>query len=310
MSQREVFGAMRKINNELWLLLFLVLIAAVLNFLAASQRMALVFYFMPVMYSAYYFGRRHATLTACASVALVVVLTYLNPVMFSRKTELPFDSRYFDLTVWGGILVVTGYAMGTLYERNQKTLLEMKDGYDSMMVILQHFLANEKYSEAHAYRISMYATKIAESMGLDSESTEDVRLAALLRNVNELGISNDVLYKAASVSHEGLATGNRRGKQSSKARAIGGSLQRAIPILAAHQEIKSTGHNLIDAPIEVQVLAVADAYETLISGADGRKLSPQQAGEIIAKSSGKKYDSLVVDAFEKAFGEQARGAGA
>ena len=58
----------------------------------------------------------------------------------------------------------------------------------------------------------------------------------------------------------------------------------------------------------VQVLAVADDYQTLISGADGRKLSPQQAEEIVTKSSGKKYDSMVVDAFAKAFGEQAQGA--
>ena len=300
---------MRKTNHELWLLLFLVLIAAVLNFLAASQRMALVLYFLPVMFSAYYFGRRHATLTACASVFLVVLLTYVNPAVFNRRAELlPFDNRYFDLTVWGGVLVVAGYAMGTLYERNQNTLHEMKDGYDSMMVILQHVLSHEKYSEAHAYRVSMYATKIAEAMGLDPQSTEDVRTAALLRNVQELGISYDVLYKAANVSHEDLAkTGD---KKAAKAEAVGNSLQRAIPIFNSHEQLKKAGQTMIDAPLEVQVLAVADAYETLIGGKDGRKLSPQQAEEIIIKSSGKKYDSMVVDAFAKAFGEQARGVGA
>ncbi len=295
---------MRKINHELWLLLFLVLIAAVLNFLAASQRMALVFYFLPVMFSAYYFGRRHATLTACASVFLVVLLTYINPAMFNRKAELlPFDNRYFDLTVWGGVLVVAGYAMGTLYERNQKTLHEMQDGYDSMMVILQHVLSHEKYSEAHAYRVSLYATKIAEAMGLDPQSTEDVRSAALLRNVQELGIGHDVLYKAANVSHQDP-------HNTAKGEAAGNSLQRAIPIFNSQQQLKKAGQTMIDAPLEVQVLAVADAYEALISGGDGRKLSPQQAEEIITKSSGKKYDSMVVDAFEKAFGKQARGAGA
>lgn len=47
---------MRKINPELWLLLFLVLIAAILNFLVASQRMALVFYFLPTLFSAYHLG--------------------------------------------------------------------------------------------------------------------------------------------------------------------------------------------------------------------------------------------------------------
>ena len=79
---------MQKITKELFLLLFLVLIAAMIHFLVASQRMALVFYFLPVLYSAYYFGRRHATMTACASVALVVGLTILNPAMFSHHREL------------------------------------------------------------------------------------------------------------------------------------------------------------------------------------------------------------------------------
>src|SRR5579863_10047682 len=113
-------GCLRKINPELWLLLFLVVIAAMLNFLVASQRMALVFYFLPTLYSAYHFGRRHATLTAVASIVLVVLLIYLNPAIL-RHLELPLG-LWFDLTVWGGILMVAGYATGTLYERNQKTL--------------------------------------------------------------------------------------------------------------------------------------------------------------------------------------------
>ena len=46
---------MRKINPELWLLLFLLVIAAMLNFLVASQKMALVFYFLPTLFSAYLF---------------------------------------------------------------------------------------------------------------------------------------------------------------------------------------------------------------------------------------------------------------
>ncbi|MBZ5722124.1 MAG: hypothetical protein LAO03_17260 [Acidobacteriia bacterium] len=301
---------MRHANKELWLLLFLVVIAAMLNFLAASQRMALVFYFLPVLFSAYQFGRRHATLTASASVFLVVLLTYLNPNMFSRRADLPFDSRYFDLTVWGGILVVTGYAMGTLYERNQKSLHEMKDGYEGMLAILQHFLANEKYSEAHSYRICMYATKIAEALGLDSGSTEDVRTAALLRNVSELGISNEILYKAANLSQEELEQSVRKGgKPLQDTQALGGSLRRAIPILVAEQKLIKSGADASDAPVEVQVLAMAETYESLVNGPRERRMSPKQAEEIMVKSSAKKYDSMIVDAFVKAFGEQARGAG-
>jgi hypothetical protein len=299
---------MKKVNKELWLLLSLVVIAAILNFMVSSQRVVLSFYFLPTLYSAYHFGRRHATLTAFASVIMVVLLTYMNPTLFSRRIAAAGENPLFDLAVWGGILVVTGYAMGTLYERNQKSLHELKDGYDGMLVILQHFLANEKYSEAHAYRVSLYATKIAESLGLDSESIEDVRTAALLRNVNELGVSNEILYKAANLSEEELDRDMRKpGKTNNKVHTMGGSLRRAIPVLVGEQKLTRSGANAVDAPIEVQVLAVADAYESLISS---RKMSPAQAEEIIIKSSGKKYDSMVVDAFVKAFGQTARGAGA
>ena len=80
-SRRLTLGSssrktVHKVNKELLLLLFLVVIAAMIHFLVASQAIALVFYFLPTLYSAYYFGRRHATLTACASVCLVVLLTF------------------------------------------------------------------------------------------------------------------------------------------------------------------------------------------------------------------------------------------
>jgi hypothetical protein len=290
----------------------MVLIAVMINSLVASQRMAPVFYFLPTLYSAYYFGRRHATLTALGSVILVVLPTFVNPAMFSHRIDhLSIDPRWFDLTVWGGILVVAAYAMGTLYERNQKSLNELKDGYDGMLAILQHFLANQKYSEAHSYRISMYATKIAESLGLDAGSIEDIRTAALLRNVSELGISNEILYKAANLSQEDLEKGiQKQGKTTSKAQAMGGSLHRAIPILVAEQQLTKTGGNPADAEIEVQVLAVAEKFESLVSDRREGKMSPAQAVEAIAKGFGTNYDSMIVDAFVKAFGQQARGAGA
>ncbi len=250
---------MRKINPELLLLLFLLLIAAMLNFLVASQKMALVFYFLPTLFSAYCFGRRHATLTAVASVVLVVLLTYLNPAMFTRRVDLPFDPRWFDLTVWGGVLMVAGYATGTLYERNQKTLREMEDGYDGMLVILQNFLASQKHSETHAYRISMCATKIGEAVGLDAGSVEDIRLAALLFHMKELGITNEVLCKAAQVSREDLQqVAHNRGKEQLKPGATNGALRRAIPIFLTERQLRQNGGKPEDASLEVQILALAE----------------------------------------------------
>jgi response regulator RpfG family c-di-GMP phosphodiesterase len=121
--------------------------------------------------------------------------------------------------------------MGTLYERNQKSLKELKDGYDGMLVILRQFLCNQKNSEADAFRISSCATKIAGALGLDPESSEDLRTAALLRNVNEIGISNEILYKAANLSHEELEKAMRKGEGegATNAQLMGGSFRRVFP---------------------------------------------------------------------------------
>jgi len=302
-----------KITKELLLLLFLVLIAALINHLVASQRMALVFYFLPMLYSAYCFGRRHAVGTACASILLVVGLTLTNPGLMARQGELvlPFDSRWLDLTVWGGVLVIAAYAMGTLYERNQKSMREMKDGYDGMLVLLQQFLTNQKYSEAHSYRISMYATKVAEAMGLDTQSTEDVRMAALLRNVNEMGVTNDILFKAANLSESDVDNLQKENiKADSNARAMSSTLQRAIPIMMTAQQLNKTGASPAETALEVQILTLAEKFDSLISDSRGGKMSPAQAADSIVKGFGAKYDSMVVDAFAKAFGQHAQGAGA
>ena len=297
---------MRKINPELWLLLFLVVIAAMLNFLVASQRMALVFYFLPTLYSAYHFGRRHATLTAVASIVLVVLLVYMNPTMFRRHLEIPLG-LWFDVTVWGGVLMVAGYATGTLYEHNQESLREMEEGYDGMLAILQNFLANQKYSEAHAYRISMCATKVAEAVGLDAESVEDIRTAALLFNMKELGISNEVLIKAAQVSQEDLQQGRKR-KFTSRAGAMGGSLRRAIPIFLSERQMRQDGGKPEEASLEVQILSLAEEYEAMTTGQRNTKMSPAQAGQEVVKRAQGRYDSMIVGGFSQAFGGQASNA--
>jgi len=305
---------LRKINPELWLVLFLVLIAAALNFLVASQRMALVFYFLPTLYSACHFGRRHATLTALASVVLVVLLVFTNPATFNRRVELPFDARWFDLALWGGVLMVAGYVAGTLYERNQKTLREMEDGYDGMLSILQNFLANQKYSDAHAYRIAMCATRVAETLGLDPGSVEDIRTAALLFNLKELGVSIDVISKAAQGTQEDLRQARPGStKLTSKASGMGGSLRRAIPIFLCERQLRLDGDGVgvSDASFEVQILMLAEEYESLISGNSGvAKLAPSQAGKEVARRFASRSDSLVLDSFTKAFGGEAAGAGA
>jgi len=73
-------GRLEEVNKELWLLLSMFGICLLLNYVLASQRMVLSLYTFPTIVSAYVYGRRHATLTAFASVLIVVLLQLQNPV--------------------------------------------------------------------------------------------------------------------------------------------------------------------------------------------------------------------------------------
>jgi len=230
--------------------------------------------------------------------------------MFTRHVDFPF-AKWFDIAVWGGVLMVAGYATGKLYERNQKTLREMGEGYDGMLVILQNFLANQKYSDSHAYRISLCATRIAEGVGLDSGSIEDIRTAGLLFNMKELGITNEVLCKAAQVSEDDLQRRKQKGTRIvSKGSATGGSLRRAIPIFLEERQLRQNRGKPESASFEVQILVLAEENEALISGQRGTKLSPAQAGQEVIKRAQGHYDSMIINAFTNIFGGQAATAGA
>ena len=66
---------LERVNKELLLVFSMFVIALLLNFLIDAQRMVLYIYTLPTVASAYIYGRRHATLTAFASVLLVTLLT-------------------------------------------------------------------------------------------------------------------------------------------------------------------------------------------------------------------------------------------
>ena len=114
-------------NQELWLVLSLFLIALAFNYLMASQRMVMVFYTLPTVFSAYLYGRRHATLTALASTLLVVLIQLVNPQPFTESLSAAgLGEEWFEVGVWGGTLMVTGYFMGTLHQHRNAQLKELR----------------------------------------------------------------------------------------------------------------------------------------------------------------------------------------
>ncbi len=300
-----------QVNKELWILLSLFAIAFLLNQVLASQQMVLGFYVLPTLGSAYLYGRRHATLTALASVLMVVLLVMYGDAFGAERERMmaagPWYERWLNVIVWGGSLLVTGYMMGTLCERKNMQVQELRDTYHGVLMILRHFMSKDSYTAHHSQRVSAYAATLAAIMDLNSDIVEDIKAAAMLHDIGKLDISRELLYKAARLTNEEYEEIKQHvSKGIGLLEPVGGSLRRVIPIvLAHHDKFDGTGYHPTQGdaiPIEARIIAVADVYDSLTSDRPYRKaMSPFEARDIIVKGSETEFDPKVVAAFQKAF---------
>ncbi len=301
----KTFSKVLDVNKELWLLLSMFAIAAMLNFVLASHRVLLGFYGLPVLFSAYFYGRRHAVMTAVASILIVLIVLQLNPYVLQEHVG-PLQ-KWLDFAIWAGILVITAYGMGTLHEHKSRQLGELRETYDGVLMILCHFVSKDNYTQNHSYRVSIYATQIAHDMGASAEFIEDVRTAALLHDIGKLEVSRQVLYKSTKLTEDERSEMsqhvNRGGELIDLAK---GSLRRVVPIILAHHDSfsgsgvpKPSGREI---PLGARIIAVADVYDALTSDRPYRKAMPFfEARDYIINKAGSDFDPEVVDAFVRTF---------
>jgi putative nucleotidyltransferase with HDIG domain len=298
---------MAEVNKELLLILSIVASAGLITLLITGQRMALTIYNLPTLFAAYYFGRRRAVEASVASVLLVTWLNIMHPSVLGRETAALLG--WSDLAIWAGFLLISAYVTGTLYEHGESRLRELRETYYGVLQILNHFISNDKFTQNHSYRVSLYATQIAGEMGM-SEDRIDVRAAALLHDIGKLETSREILYKAARLTEEEMT--HVRGhvdKGIGLLSPVGGSLHRILPIvLGHHDKFDGSGYHPVkgeDIPIEARIISVADVYDALVSDRPYRKgITPFEARDVITKAAGKDFDPKVVKAFETAFRKQ------
>jgi putative nucleotidyltransferase with HDIG domain len=298
-----------KINKELLLILSILVFAAIINFFVAGQRLVLSFYDLPTLFAAYYFGRPRAMQTAIASALIVCWLNLVNPAVLAGGTNgVPRQLlAWSDVAIWGAFLLITAYAMGTLYDRKQRSLADLRETYYGVLQILCGVISNDKYTQNHSYRTSVYAARIAGEMRLPEQQVEDIRAAALLHDIGKLEVSRQILYKAAKLRDEEIVEmQSHLDKGMDRLKPVGGTLRRVLPIILSHHDkFDGSGYHSTkgeDIPLEARIISVADAYDAMVSDRPYRKaITSFEARDVLLKGAGKDWDPKVVEAFQAAF---------
>lgn len=293
------------VNKELWIILTLLLLCLGANYVVDSASALLGLYTLPTIVSAYIYGRRHAVCTALLSFLLVFIISYSRFSVLGEAHML--SASLYDVIAWGCALVITAYAMGTLFIHNELKLMELRQSYIGVLHILHYFVAKDKYTENHSYRVSLYAMKIAAELGFSPTRIEDVRAAALLHDIGKLDIGREILYKASKLTPQEYDQVKAHVKKGADMLdPVRGPLERIIPIILAHHDrYNGSGYGTrkgSEIPFESRIIAVADVYDSLVSDRPYRRgIPPLDAREHIVKGSGSEFDPKVVTSFLNIF---------
>jgi putative nucleotidyltransferase with HDIG domain len=293
------------------LLVGVILVAACSGtYFVQEKAVMLNFYYLPVLSAGYFLGRRTGVLTAILSILVVVISGLVFPYSFFKRQD--FLENLAQLLSWGGFLILTSIAVGTLYEQNERRLQDLKSAYIGILEILSKYLeSTDRYTEGHSVRVSELATEIAIAMGLPRAEVENIRVSGLLHDIGKMEISGEILHKAAELSSEErelIDTHTVKGAY--LLTSVGSVLKEVVPIVVSHHKYFMSGpeereKETSEIPLGARIVAVADAFDAMTTDRPYRKgLPPWEALEKIVSKGGRQFDLKVVEAFKRVINEK------
>jgi putative nucleotidyltransferase with HDIG domain len=282
-----------------------------------EKSIILNFYYLPVLVASYFLGRRMGMLASIFSILAVLLFTFLFPEQFLSNTKI--WRGFALLSAWSGFLILASVAVGTLYERNEHRLLDLKNAYVGILEILSKYLESaDQYTKGHSIRVSELSMEIATAMELPRPEVENVRIAALLHDIGKIEVSGGILRKAAEVNIEEQEEMEAQASKGTFLLAsVGSVLKEVVPIVVAHHKYfmnaldtppGSKDKELPKIPLGARIIAVADAFDTMTTDRPYRKgMPPWTALEEIVSKAGRQFDPEVIEAFKMVFTNKQEG---
>jgi len=163
----------------------------------------------------------------------------------------------------------------------------------------------------HTQRVGWNSALLAEALGLSAAQVELIRRASPLHDVGKIGIPDHVLLKPGTLTPEEFEI--MKAHTTIGAKILSGS---QFPLLQLARDIAHAHHERWDGggfpqglrgesvPLEARIVAVADAFDAMISNRPYRKaLTSNETWEILWDGAGSQWDERVVEAFAAAMAE-------
>ena len=203
-----------------------------------------------------------------------------------------------------------GEEIGVVVE-NIRLYENLRQAYLSTIRALAEAIdARDAYTKGHSDQVSSLSVATAEEMGLEEEMIIDIRDAGYLHDVGKIGTPDAVLLKQGVLTQDEMETMREHPGTSHRILAEA-HLTDGVKEMIKHHHERYDGSGYPDnleadsIPVGSRILAVADAYEAMISDRPYRpRLSDEEAREELKRCSGSQFDPEVVEAFLRVRGRE------
>lgn len=200
-----------------------------------------------------------------------------------------------------GLIHLSLSEVSRLRARTRAAIFEMADLLDQ----------RDPYTHGHSQRVAEYAERVARHLQLPQSQTDLIRESARLHDLGKIGTPDSVLHKPASLAGHEVVAMQAHAEYGARILEKLPDFWEGAALVAAHHERNDgqgyprglRGHEI---PLEVAIIAVADAYDAMATDRPYRMaltwpdiLSELQGGR------GSQWDAVAVDAFIEAMGPAA-----
>ena len=187
--------------------------------------------------------------------------------------------------------------------KNAKLLETTQEMYSAAVRALAATVdIRDSYTMHHSEQVSLLARRIGEEMGLPEEELEVIELAGLVHDIGKVGIPDSILQKPGPLSPVERSIMTNHSMLGATILERAGMLADLAPLVLHHHEwYNGCGYpgkvGGEDIPIGAAILAVADAFDTMVSDRPYRRgMSVAQAREELRRCSGAQFHPEVVKA--------------
>ncbi len=161
----------------------------------------------------------------------------------------------------------------------------------------------DSYSKGHSKRVAEYARMIAEEMGMDKSDCENVYYVAMIHNIGNYYIPEQILRKGDNLSPEELEIVKSHTSKGAELLEYMESLPHVVEgALYHHEKYDGSGYpsglkgDVI--PLIARIIAVADAFDSMVMERPYRSgLTMNQIRQVFTEDEGKQFDPVIVGVF-------------